>query len=232
MQHPLLTGERTTAEIDFILAELALPAGARLLDVGCGFGRHSIELARRGFDVTGIDPAAAMIGAARERARDTAVSVTFQQIPAEQFAAAHPFDAAICLFTTLGQIAAGDDNRGLLHTVYHALKPGGQIVIEVPQRDTAAAQLKPAEKFGGGERYTAVTKNFDPTTKNVTEKFLVVTPEQKREYRLRYHLFSFSELSALLTDAGFEITAVYGNYAGAPLAESSPIMLVTGQKRR
>lgn len=60
LAHPLLTAARTAAEVDFIAAELALAAGARLLDVGCGFGRHSIELARRGYAVTGIDPSASL----------------------------------------------------------------------------------------------------------------------------------------------------------------------------
>ena len=230
LQHPLLTDERSTAEIDFILSQLALPAGARILDVGCGFGRHSVELARRGFEVTGIDPSAAMIAAGRERARETAVSITFQQIPAEQYVAAQPFDAAICLFTTLGQITDKEDNRGLLTAVYEALNPGGSLVVEVPQRDTAVAQFKPSEKFGSGERYTAVTKQYDPNTKIVSEEFLVVTPEQSRTYLLRYRLFSFSELSNLLADAGFAITAAFGDYAGAPLVEDSPIMLVTGRK--
>lgn len=230
LQHPLLTDERTTAEIDFILSQLALPEGAQMLDIGCGFGRHSIELARRGFDVTGIDPSAAMIADARERARKTAVPVTFQQIPAEQFSTAVSFDAAICLFTTLGQISAESDNRGLLTTVFDALKPGGKLVVEVPQRETAVTQLKPSEKFGSGERYTVITKQYDPNTKIVNEEFLVVTPEQSRTYLLRYQLFSFSELSTLLTAAGFKITAAFGDYAGVALAANSSIMLVIGRK--
>lgn len=230
LQHPLLTDERTTAEIDFILSQFALPEGARILDVGCGFGRHSIALARRGFAVTGLDPSAAMIAAARKRARETAVSAAFQQIPAEQFSTAVPFDAAVCLFTTLGQISAVDDNRGLLHAVYRALKPGGQIVVEVPQRETAVAQLKPSDKFGSEERYTAVARQYESGTNIVSEEFLVVTPEQSQTFLLRYRLFSFSELASLLTDAGFSITAAFGDYAGMPLAANSPIMLAKGRK--
>jgi SAM-dependent methyltransferase len=171
-----------------------------------------------------------MIAAAREWARETAVSATFQQIPAEQFSTAVPFDAAICLFTTLGQISAVDDNRDLLHTVYRALKPGGQIVVEVLQRETAVAQLKPSDKFGSGERYTAVARQYDPNTSIVSEEFLVVTLEQSQTFFLRYRLFSFPELSSLLTEAGFAITNVFGDYAGTPLAANSPIMLATGRK--
>ena len=54
------------------MSELALPAKARVLDVGCGFGRHSIELARRGYWVVGVDPSVAMIAAAQERVAKSA----------------------------------------------------------------------------------------------------------------------------------------------------------------
>ncbi|VAW34300.1 hypothetical protein MNBD_CHLOROFLEXI01-407, partial [hydrothermal vent metagenome] len=77
LNHPLLTAVRTAQEVDFIEDQFKLPTGAHILDVGCGFGRHSIELARRGFAVTGIDPAAAMIAAAQKRAAETAVSIDF-----------------------------------------------------------------------------------------------------------------------------------------------------------
>ena len=123
LKHPLLTAERTSAEIDFILAQLALPDGARVLDVGCGFGRHSIELARRGFAVTGIDPSAAMIDAARER--DEGDLVNFEVISAEKYTTSDPFDAVICLFTTLGQITGESDNVELLLSIGDALKPDG-----------------------------------------------------------------------------------------------------------
>ena len=231
LRHPLLTEERTVAEIDFLLSQLALPADACILDVGCGFGRHSLELARRGLAVTAIDPSAAMIAAAQEKARETAVSsITFQQIPAEQFTTLLLFDAAICLFTTLGQITGTADNRDLLSAVYEALKPGGYLVIEVPQRQTAVSQLKAHDRFGGDERYAVVTRQYDPQTKIVSEEFLVVTPEQSRTYLLRYRLYTLSELAALLEATGFRLTAMYGDYEGSPLVEASPIMLLIGEK--
>ncbi|HFQ94718.1 MAG TPA: class I SAM-dependent methyltransferase, partial [Anaerolineae bacterium] len=155
LNHPLLTAERTAVETNFLESQLRLPPGARILDVGCGFGRHSIELARRGYTVTGIDPAAAMIAAAQERAKEAAVSVDFRQARGEEFTTAVPFDAAICLFTSLGQMGPDGDNSALVSRVYDALKPGGLFVVEVPQRDTAVTQLRPSDKFGDGERYTA-----------------------------------------------------------------------------
>ncbi len=230
LAHPLLTAERTRLEIDFVESVLDLAAGARVLDVGCGFGRHSVELAQRGYEVVGIDPSAAMITAAQKRAQETAVSPQFQQVRAEQFETDQPFDAAICLFTTLGQILAQGDNSGLVNRVTDALKPGGWFVVEVPQRETAVRLLKPEEQFGAGERYTAVTRHYDAAVQTVTEQFQLVAPDSTRKYTLRYRLYNQSELAALLQQAGFTVQAIYGSYEGVPLAAEHPIMIMVGRK--
>ncbi|MCI0394551.1 MAG: class I SAM-dependent methyltransferase [Chloroflexi bacterium] len=230
LHHPLLTPERTAAEVEFAMSCLALSPGARLLDVGCGFGRHSIELARRGYQVVGIDPSAAMIASARERAAAAGVAVHFVRAGGESFTAGRPFDAAICLFTTLGQITESGENSGLVANVFAALRPGARFLVEVPQREAAVAGLKAAEQFGQGERYTAVTRHFDPAGNSVTERFAVVSPEETRHYLLRYRLYTWPELANLLEAAGFTLLAGYGGYDGRPLASESPIMLALGGK--
>jgi 2-polyprenyl-3-methyl-5-hydroxy-6-metoxy-1,4-benzoquinol methylase len=231
LNHPLLTAERTAVETNFIVAQLQLPAGARILDVGCAFGRHSIALAQRGYTVTGIDPAAAMIAAAREQAKEAGVSVDFRQARGEQFTTDTPFDAAICLFTSLGQMGPDGDNSGLVSRVYDALKPGGRFVVEVPQRNTAVAQLRPSDKFGEGERYAAVTRQYNPADQTVTETFRLIAPEETRTYTLRYRLYSRAALETLLTQSGFTIQAAYSDYAETPLTDESATMILIGEKK-
>lgn len=234
LAHPLLTAERTNQEIDFIESELALLPGARLLDVGCGFGRHSIELARRDHDVVGIDPSAAMITAARQRAAkaaaDATLSVDFRQEWGEQFLTDVSFDAAICLFTSLGQISPQGENSGLVQRTYASLRPEGQFVVEVPQRDATISQLKPSDQFEDGERYTAISRQYDPQEQTVTEIFRLMSPEEIQTYTLRYRLYDRAALLALLRQAGFLIQAAYGDYEGTPLTDEHSFMLVIGQR--
>lgn len=234
LQHPLLTAERTAQEIDFVLAQFQLAAGSRLLDVGCGFGRHSLELAKRGFTVVGIDPAAAMIAAAERRktAVSLPMSLTFQQIPAQDFVTSEPFDAAICLFTTLGQQSDSGDNSGLVHCVYDVLRPGGHFLLEVPQREPAVAALKTHDRFGSDTHYTDIVRQFHAATRCVTEQFTLVSPEATQHFLLRYRLYSFMELRQLLETADFAIRHSFGSYEGAPLTNESPIMLIHAQKPR
>jgi D-alanine-D-alanine ligase len=232
LNHPLLTPERTTAEVNFVVDKLHLSPGMRVLDVGCGFGRHSLELARRGYEVVGIDPSPVMIAAAVQRAGvvfpDDRLSYRCEQ--GEDFSADRPFDAAIALFTTLGQISDSGSNEGLVEKVYEALVPGGRFLVEVPQRAVAVANLKAAERFGGGENYTDVTRQYHSHSHIWTETFEVVSGDTTRNFLLRYRLYSWPELRDLLEGAGFRVLVDYGGYDGRPRTGESPIMLVSAVK--
>ena len=227
LNHPLLTAERTRNEIDFLVDSLALAPAARVLDVGCGCGRHSIELGRRGYRALGIDPAAAMIEAAKAQAAKAGVDVSFQQTAGESFTNAEPFDAAICLFTTLGQVAPDslEDNRGLLNAVAGALKADGLFALELPQKQPALAALKPADRFGNEAAYTQVQRCYDTGTDIVTEQFRLVTPSGEQTYHLRYRLFNQEDVTVLLTAAGLRIVNLFAGYACNELRDESPLML-------
>ena len=230
MNHPLLTAGRTAQEIDFIESQLNVDPQARILDVGCGFGRHSVELARRGYEVSGIDPSAAMLSDARIRAAEAGVSVDFRQEWGERFSTGQPYDAAICLFTSLGQISDQGENSGLLDKVFAALKPGGHFVVEVPQRETAVRQLKFEEKFGQGDHMTFISRDYNAKTQIVSEKFRVVNELEEHTYLLKYKLFDLPELEASLRTAGFVNLCAYGDYTGASLNEEHSIMLLVARK--
>lgn len=230
LKHPLLTPERTAAEIDFVIAQTRLSANARILDVGCGFGRHSVELAGRGFQVVGVDSSSAMIARARERAHETGVEVEFVQSAAQDYTNSQPFDGAICLFTTLGQIDEKGDNIELLPRVAEMLKPGGWFVVEVPQRKWVINHLKVTERIGNGERFADVKRHYDGFTHVLSENFRVVRPGEKINFLLQYRLYRFEDVRYLLSKAGLEVVHSFGGYDGRPLSDESPIILAVAKK--
>lgn len=227
LNHPLLTEERTRRETDFLVGSLALKPGARVLDVGCGFGRHCIELGRRGYAGLGIDRSGAMIEAARKQAAEAGVEVAFQQAAGEALPSVRKFDAAICLFTTLGQVAGDtdEDNRGLLAAVAGSLKVGGRFALELPQREAALDALREADRFGDASNYTQVQRRYETETGIVTERFELVSAAGAQAYRLRYRLFSREEVADLLTAAGLRIVNIFAGYSRVALRARSPQML-------
>ncbi|MEM7125506.1 MAG: class I SAM-dependent methyltransferase [Chloroflexota bacterium] len=230
LNHPLIQLERTQKEVDFLLTQLQPSPQATILDVGCGFGRHTIELAKRGFTVIGIDPSTAMINAARDAAQKENVAVEFFEIGGEDFHHSPPFEIILCLFTTLGQMSNGEDNSGMLMNLYRLLRPDGHLVIEVPQKDTYLANLKLHDRFGDEQNFTDIQRHYDPKASIVSERFTIGTPDGLDEYFLQYRLYQMDDLVHLLQNAGFQPKEWFANADGAMLCQDSPMMIVMSQR--
>jgi ubiquinone/menaquinone biosynthesis C-methylase UbiE len=87
----------TMGEVDFIESEIKRDKSCRILDVGCGTGRHAIELAKRGYSVTGVDLSENMLNRAREKAIDTGVQLDFEKADARNLPFEDEFDLVIML---------------------------------------------------------------------------------------------------------------------------------------
>ena len=115
------------AEVDQILNLLALPPQPTVLDLCCGPGRHSLELARRGAKVTGVDRTAAYVAEARKRARAARLKVEFVKQDMRRFCRPNAFDAVINMFTAFGYFENPAEDRRVLVNVNRSLKPGGTL---------------------------------------------------------------------------------------------------------
>jgi cyclopropane fatty-acyl-phospholipid synthase-like methyltransferase len=128
--------KNTQAEVDFLCELLNLKPDMSVLDVGCGTGRHSIELARRGVSMTGIDLSAGMLDEAKRNAKRAGVDVRLIQCDAKTFSTDDEFDAVICLCEgAFGLLGASDDPieqpLAILRNVAAAMKDGARCVFTV-----------------------------------------------------------------------------------------------------
>jgi SAM-dependent methyltransferase len=126
----------TEAEFDFIIDELKLAKGSSILDIGCGTGRHSVELARRGYRVTGIDISSGMLAQARSKAEKAGLGIEFIQCAAQDFKPSQKYDAvislcegALCLFAESDNIWSKD--MAIFANIAEALDPGSPFLITV-----------------------------------------------------------------------------------------------------
>lgn len=215
---PELSPGRTREEVDGVLALADVPAGARVLDVACGQGRHAVELAARGFDVTGIDLSAPLLERARRRAADAGVSVTW--IEQDMRAPARgPFDLAVNLFNAFGYLEDEYQDQRVLDAVATALRPGGVFVQEVGNREAQIRDPRTADLHRIDEHLTLVEER-DIDLRGSLLRVDYTYLEDDRVTRRRHHvlrLYTLTELVAMHAAAGLRVEVVSGDWAGAPL---------------
>ena len=120
----------TLGECDFIESEIAFDKQTRILDIGCGTGRHSIELTKRGYHITGIDLSDSLLKRAREKAAEQNLVIDFRKHDARQLPFNQDFDAAIMLCEGAFPLMETDEmNFQILQNASNALKPGGKLIF-------------------------------------------------------------------------------------------------------
>lgn len=160
---PLLGRERTAEEVEGIIELLGQPDSARILDVGCGWGRHAIELAKHGHRVTGVDYSPALITEARKEAEREGVEVTFLCGDMRKLDFDGEFDAALSLFSSLGFFDSEADDISVLRRMRKAVKKRGNLIVETMHRDAIARDYVERDwwETPAGD-HVWVERTFDP----------------------------------------------------------------------
>lgn len=202
--HPLLTEERTAQELDQIEALVGSIRGP-VLDLGCGFGRHVIELGRREIAATGVDPSSHMIDEANRRLAASGLSADLRTLRAHEFIDDQSYNLGLCLFTTFGQQdphldePSDDSTVGLLQAASRALAPNAPLIVEVPDRERTVALLAQDEWLGP----THVRRDFADDG-GVREVF----DGPSGRFHLAYRAFGSDDLTALFEENGFAVETV------------------------
>src|SRR6266446_3637483 len=132
--------ERFSAASEQVSQIVALTkfSGRTVLDLCCGPGRHAVEFAQRGFNVTGVDRSPFLLDRARERASEAGVTVEFVAEDMRRFRRPSSFDLACNLFTSFGYFENADEDLQVLRNIHESLKPGGVFVIDVISKERLA----------------------------------------------------------------------------------------------
>ncbi|HEY7653515.1 MAG TPA: class I SAM-dependent methyltransferase [Methylomirabilota bacterium] len=209
------------------LARRGIGPGARLLDAGCGNGRYAVELARRGFVVTGVDRSPALLEEAARRARTTesARPVTFERADILTLAAGSGYDVVLCR-GVLNDLLEAEERPAVFAAFARALRPRGALLLDVRDWDATVAR-KTAEPVSEkrvdtprGRLVFRTVSRLDPATRRllVSERHTLagLSGETTAAHEFVMRCWTREELDAGLRAAGFDSVEYSTTYEGAP----------------
>lgn len=224
--------DRTPAEVDFLTSTLALKQGAKIFDCPCGHGRHSIELARRGYIVTGQDLNGFFLKEAKKAAKHTGVSVRWVKRDMRKVSFKNEFDVALNLFTSFGYLESDDEDQKALSQVAKALKRGGKFLLDVINRDRIVRTFREKDWQQLSDGAIVITeKQFDHATgRNLEKRVRIWKTGKREEFSLIVRMYTVTELVAMFRKAGLTLKEMYGNYNGDPLTFDSKRYILVAEK--
>ncbi|HUF27667.1 MAG TPA: class I SAM-dependent methyltransferase [Gemmatimonadaceae bacterium] len=229
---PLFSLERDRHEVSRLLDLLGLPAGARILDVPCGQGRHAHLLAEAGFRVDGLDYSRELLATARRRGTAPALRYhrgDMRRLPARW---SGRFDAVVNLFTSFGFFTDPADDVRVIREFARVLVPDGTLVWHGGSRDGVMA------RFLGRDWWTtdngtliAHERAFDPLGGQLHIRSIWRGPGGSGEREHCIRLYTATRLAELCAEAGLIVEEAYGGWTDRPLRRRSSEMMLVARKR-
>ncbi len=213
--------------INKLIQKLAPPANATMLDVACGKGRHSMQLAAHGFDVTGIDLSKESI---KEALKSEGPHLHFFEHDMRLPFWINYFDYAFNFFTSFGYFETQREHNNAIRTIAGALKPGGKFVMDFLNVQATGTGVKEFTKALGGTNYN-ISKWAD---EHYFYKKIIVedaTQSSPLQYTEKVAKFSLQDFTGMFKAQQLTITKTYGDYNfGEFILESSPRLIMIAEK--
>lgn len=198
-------------QIDDIVKITGVKSGA-VLDLCCGPGRHSVPLAKKGFQVTGVDLQPILIEKAKEYSINKDINVEFIQENMLTFNRPESFDLVISMFSSFGYFSDIDDDLRVIENVFCTLKSGGKLLMDVRGKEIHAMEnvTSFSQEMPNGDLIFHRSKVNEDWTRSDAD-WVYVSGEMAHKFQMSVNLYSGAELRALLQKAGFATVKVYGD---------------------
>ena len=227
-----VSDEQIRREVTFIEESLGVAAGGVVLDLGCGAGHHAVELASRGYGVVGYDLSLYQLALAADVAQERSQKINFLQGDMREMAFEEMFDGVFCWNTTFGYFEE-DKNLAVAQRVFKALRPGGMFLIDVLNRDFAAASAPCTVWYEGDSCVCMDDMSVDYISSRLRVKRSIILDDGRtKESLFSLRLYSLHELGKLLHEVGFRVTEASGHPAtpGVFFGPNSPRIIMLAQR--
>jgi len=232
---PFMFGQESidcaSQEIGDLLSLLKLTTGSTVLDLGCGIGRHTKELARRGFKVTGVDITRLYLDKARIEAKQEDLNIEYIQDDMRKFKMNNKFDAVINLCTSgLSYFENIEEDRQVIRNACDSLKPGGLFVTHTHGKEILARIFQARDWREKDGVYLLLQRTVKYNWSWMENDYTVIKNGKIYKHPISHRMYSASELGSMIKDCGFKDVAVYGDFKGAAYDNKALTMVTVARK--
>ncbi len=224
-----LTDERADKEVSMLVSLLRLDKTMAILDLACGFGRHTNRLAALGHTMTGVDLSPGFLDIARRDALQRNVTVDYHQEDMREITIDNQFDRVMIVFTAFGYFS-DEDNLKVLANAQRALKPGGLLIFDTLNRDHIAKDLQPYLVYEKEGNMMVDRLSFDSLQGRYYNKRVVYRDGVRKDKPYFVRLYNPNELNALLIQAELELDHLYGSWDIKEFSVDTRRMVVIARK--
>lgn len=233
---PIMFDSVKWAEAPAIAEKLCVIAGLKkgstVLDAGCGPGRISVELAKLGMEVTGVDLIKSELEAAKDSAEAEEVPLKLIQADLRQFTAETKFDCVLNLYTSFGYCDTIEEDVQILQKIYSNLRDDGFFILENLSRETAILYFTEGEWFQRAGKTVLTQFTVEGAWEGLRSKWILIDEKtnERIEHEFVQRLYSGIELKRILTGIGFKSVEIYGDFDFSPYNEKARTMVIVARK--
>jgi len=218
-------------EVGQLLELTGVAPGSAVLDLCCGAGRHSIELARRGMKVTAVDRTQRYLDHAAEAARAEGLKIEFIRSDMRELIRPGAFDLVINMLTSFGYFVDPSDDARVVRNMAASLKPGGCFLVQTIGKEILARIFQPSDWDEGEDgvlflRQRKVTQDWGW----MDNRWIIIDGTDRFEYNVNHRLFSAVELKAVVAGNGFGSAEAFGGTDGSAYDQTARQLVVIGHK--
>jgi len=203
-------------EVESIISLLGIELGDSILDLCCGPGRHSLELARRGYRVTGVDRTLSYLEKARRQAKTEGLKIEFIQDDMRNFCRPGTFDAALNLYSSFGYFEDQEDDRRVIKNLNKSIKSGGRLIMEMMGKEVLARIFRERDWHEENGVLFLEERKINSGWGCIQARWVMIKGKEINEFIVSHRLYSGEELAALLLDSDFKTVKLFGDLSGAP----------------
>lgn len=221
--------KHTKQEVNFLEKAIPLVKKNRILDLCCGHGRHTIELAKRGHKVWGLDYSQYELRLAKAAANQASLDIDFRHGDARSFRYSFKFDVILNMFTAFGYGSREDDEK-IIRRVGQNLKKGGKFFVDLLSLPWLWRNYKPQERKKLSSYTVIMSRTFDFFENVNVEVRKIKYGNQTKTHVTKVRFYTLPELHHLFAQEGLKFVKVWGSFKGEPYGLDSKRMIVLAKK--